>query len=410
METETVPIEDVFESPSNPRRNDDAVEHVAASLRRFGWQQPIVARDDGEVIAGNTRLKAAKSIGMTEVPVVRFEGSAMDAVAYQIADNRTGEFASWEDQELTKLLRTLRDEDSLEGVGFDEKDIDQLLADMAADADNQVDDPGPEDPPEAPVTVKGDLWLLGDHRLLCGDSTSADDVERLLDGHKPALMVTDPPYGVKLDQGWRDRREGVGLMGKAQADVIHQDDGFEWIPAMSLAACSVAYVWHAAAFASTVQEGLLAAGYEVRQQIVWAKTVAPMGRSAYQWKHEPCWYAVRKGATAGWVGGRKETTVWEAASPKHIMSGSTEKKEDHPTQKPLECMATPIRNHSGDVYEPFMGSGTTLIASEQLGRKCYGIEISPAYVDVALKRWMGATGKQATLDGKTWDEVQDARG
>jgi DNA modification methylase len=223
------------------------------------------------------------------------------------------------------------------------------------------------------------------HRVMCGDSTDAGDVAMLLAGAEPYLMVTDPPYGVALDQGWRDRI-GINLMGKAQSDALQGDEGFNWASTIPLWPTSVVYLWHGGAHSVPSFTALEDAGYEVRQQIVWVKTMAPLSRSAYHWKHEPCWYAVRHGADARWAGDRKQTTVWELASPKHIMGGSDEEKQDHPTQKPLGCMSLPIHNHKGDVCDPFLGSGTTIIAAEQEGRVCYGMEIEPKYVAVTLER------------------------
>ena len=199
LAVEIVSIDKLFCSPSNPRDNDKAVPQVAASLQRFGWQQPVVARPTGEVIAGNTRLKAAQSLGTKEVPVVWFEGGDLDALAYSIADNRTGEIASWEEASLAALLTELKDEDSLDGIGFEEDDIDRLLAGLDDNNYDELEDAGAEEAPENPISEVGDLWILGDHRLLCGDSTKAEDVARLMDGETARLMATDPPYLVDYD-------------------------------------------------------------------------------------------------------------------------------------------------------------------------------------------------------------------
>jgi len=193
---EIVPISRLFCSPTNPRRNDDAVPHVAASIRRFGWQQPIVARRSGEVIAGNTRLKAAQQLGMTEVPVWWFDGSDLDAVAFSVADNRTHDFAQWNEPELARLLGQLRKEDSLDGVGYSTEDIDALIQQLREqeEIDKGLTDDGPDEPPAVAMARTGDLWILGEHRLLCGDSTSLKDVLRVLAGDKASLCATDPPY------------------------------------------------------------------------------------------------------------------------------------------------------------------------------------------------------------------------
>jgi len=200
LAVEWVPIERVYLSPSNPRINDPAVEHVAASIRKFDWQQPIVAKRTGEVIAGNTRLKAAKSLGLPSVPVVWFEGTDLEAAAYQVADNRTHEFATWDERTLAQILEQLRAEDALEGVGFSTGEIDDLLARLEAElGPGEIQDPGAGELPDQAVTRKGDLWVLGTHRLLCGDSARAEDVDRLLAGAPIHLVNTDPPYGVKVE-------------------------------------------------------------------------------------------------------------------------------------------------------------------------------------------------------------------
>ena len=210
LRVEWIPIDRVFANPANPRINDAGVDPVAASLRRFGWRQPVVAKRTGEVIAGNTRLKAAAKLGMTEVPVVWFDGPDIEATAYAIADNRTHEFSEWDDPALARLLEELRAEDSLDGVGYSDQDIDDLLAELTQDDDEEgdVDDPGPEAPPVTPVSRPGDLWILGDHRILCGDSTNAEDVARLMGGDSAALLATDPPYCV--DYTGADRPQDSG--------------------------------------------------------------------------------------------------------------------------------------------------------------------------------------------------------
>jgi ParB-like chromosome segregation protein Spo0J len=191
------PIDKLFCSPTNPRQNDASIPHVAASLRRFGWQQPVVARRTGEVIAGNTRRLAAQHLGMTEVPVWWFDGTDLDAVAYAVADNKKHEFAQWDEAALARLLEQLRAEDSLEGVGFDDEEISRLIAGLAAEESADLDDPGAEPPPAVSVAKPGDLWILGNHRLLCGDSTHIADVHRVRNGKAAALVETDPPHLVE---------------------------------------------------------------------------------------------------------------------------------------------------------------------------------------------------------------------
>ena len=378
----------------NPRKNDPAVKAVADSIKRFGFGAPLLARQaNGEIIAGHTRLKAAIKLGLTEVPVRYLDLTESEAHALALADNKVGELAEWDDAVLAEVLKGMAEAgDNIEGLGWSSNDIQKMIT-----------EPGTEDgevmePPAEPITKPGNLWLLGNHRLLCGDSTKAEDVERLMAGAKAELMVTDPPYGVKLDQSWRDKALGDKAMGPGNRNVVANDDKADWTETWSLFGGDVAYVWHAGKFSDVVMASLRNAGFEICQQLIWNKSVMVMGRSDYHFKHEPCWYAVRKGRSHGWIGDRKQTTVIDAKSPNHIMSGSDEEKTNHPTQKPVECMAYLMRNHDGSVYDPFLGSGTTLIAAEQLGRKCYGMELSPAYCDVIINRWETLTGKKATLD------------
>lgn len=295
--------------------------------------------------------------------------------------------------------------------------------------------------PENPTLRLGDLWVLGAHRLICGDSTQLPVVSELLDGTVPFLMVTDPPYGVDYDPSWR-RAAGVNKsdrMGK-----VRNDDRADWKAAWRLFPGNVGYVWHASQRAAEVQASLSAAGLAVRAQVVWAKSRLALSRSNYHWRHEPCyyalrdggkltkeqeaevlrearaaiaggleddhvpcWYAMRAGAGARWVGGRKQSTLWEIAST------DDGDKNHHGTQKPIECMARPMRNHDcAEVYDPFVGSGTSLVAAELLGKRCFAVELDPAYVDVAVLRWQAMSGKQATHaeTGATFTDVAASRG
>jgi DNA modification methylase len=269
-----------------------------------------------------------------------------------------------------------------------------------------TEDEVPE-PPEKPVTRPGDVWLVGKHRLMCGDSTKAEDVARLLAGAKPALCVTDPPYGVEYDPEWRQEAAGKGWLAYAPERVgeVTHDDRADWYDAWALTPSDVLYVWHAGRHASIVQAGIERAGFEIRSQIIWAKPHFPISRGHYHWRHEPCWYAIRKGARACWVGDRKQTTLWEVALDCNVEGG-------HSTQKPVNLMAPSIRNHEGDVHDPFLGSGTTLIAAEELGRVCYGMEIEPRYCDVTLRRWANLTGEAPIRagDGARFSDLVEEKG
>jgi DNA modification methylase len=314
-------------------------------------------------------------------------------------------------------LREIQDLDiDLSLSGFDPGEIDKLL--LLEDEERANATPPL---PESPVSRLGDLWLLGSHRVLCGDATSKDVVARLLGDRKPRLMVTDPAYGIQLDSEWRDRA-GLNKHGPAEPSymkrrteghtntTISGDTRADWSEAFELVpSLDVVYVWHASVHTTEVLAGLTRIGFLYPQQIIWNKQRTVLTRTHYWYQHEPCWYLRRKNAP--WFGKAGEnSTVWDAVSPKFIFSGSDEEKFDHPTQKPVELMRRPILNHlrRGElVYEPFLGSGTTLAAAELTERVCYGIELDPKYVDVVVQRWQQLSGKKATLDGdgQTFEEV-----
>ncbi|WP_394892228.1 site-specific DNA-methyltransferase [Mesorhizobium sp. AaZ16] len=372
---------------------------IAASIGEFGWTNPVLVDGENGIIAGHGRLLAARKLGMSTVPVIELAGlSEAQKRAYIIADNKMALNAGW-DNELLGLelggLASLGFDLSL--TGFDDLEIATLTSLGPAGLTDPDDIP---DTPEQPTTLPGDVWLLGKHRLICGDSTKAEDVERVLNGVKPHLLVSDPPYGVGYDPEWRVTR-GIAGSGTASGRVLN-DDRADWREAWALFPGDVAYVWHASLFAPVVADSLEAAGFSLRYHIIWDKTRLVIGRGDYHWQHEPAWYAVRKGRTGHWAGDRKQTTVWAIPHRKSV-SG-------HGTEKPVECMKRPIENNSSPgqaVYEPFSGSGTTIIAAEMTGRCCHAIELNPAYVDVAVKRWQEFTGQAAKLegDGRTFAEL-----
>ena len=397
MKIEQRSLDAVTPYAGNPRRiSAAAVAAVAESIRRYGFRQPIVVDAEGVVIVGHTRLQAAKQLGLKTVPVHVADLTPEQAAAYRLGDNRTGELAAWDDQALAAELTALVAASSMdvaavsEMTAFDTRELDRLLG----QSKGQTDPDEVPDPPADPVTTLGDLWVLGQHRLLCGNATSADDVGRLLDGVSPTLMVTDPPYGVRYDPTWRDDCGGtfanatVGMRGS-----VTNDDVVQWQEAWARFPGDVAYVWHAGIHAADVSQQLASVGFTTRAQIVWRKPHFILSRGHYHWQHEPCWYAVRQGRTAHWVGDRSQSTVWDIAGM-NPAGGGGEEKLGHGTQKPVECMERPLRNHEGDVYDPFVGSGTTLIAAERQHRACYALEIDPRYVDMAVARWEAYTGQQ----------------
>jgi len=356
----------------------------------------VLAKSDGSLIDGHLRIKAAKRLGMTEVPVVLCDDlSEAEIKALRISINRMAELAEWDEELLMTELEGLAAEGiTMDDVGFDLDALEELGASAEpegnpeADAEPQIDKA--EELRAKWGVEPGQLWELGDHRILCGDSTKAEDVARALDGAKPLLMVTDPPYGVEYDADWRNHTNDLGRSARAVGKVMN-DDRADWTEAWQLFSGDVAYVWHAGNKAHTVADSLISCGLEIVAQIIWAKNNMVIGRGNYHPKHEPCWYAVRKGGKRNFTDDRTQTTLWEIDKPQKSETG-------HSTQKPVECMARPIRNHDSEfVYEPFSGSGTTIIACEQLGRKCRAIEISPAYCAVAIQRWADATGKTPRL-------------
>jgi len=373
--------------PNNARTHSDAqVDQIVASMHEFGFTNPILVDEKDEIIAGHGRLMAALKMSTKKVPTIELKGlSQKQKQAYVIADNKLALNAAWDLDVLSAEIQGLINSDfQVDLLGFDTDELHDLLF-----KDEGLTDP--DDVPDVPretISKTGDVWLLGNHRLLCGDATDAADVTLLLDGAKPHLMVTDPPYGVEYDADWRN----VALTKSNRAvGKVSNDARDDWREAWILFPGDVVYCWHADRRASIVQDSFLFAGFEVRSQIIWAKNNIVIGRGDYHVKHEPCWYAVRKGKRGHWSGGRKQATVWDIDKPMKSETG-------HSTQKPVECMKRPIENNSkaGDaVYDPFMGSGTTIIAAEMTGRHCYGIEIAPEYVDVAVKRWQDFTGKQA---------------
>jgi len=389
----------------NARTHSDAqVAQIAASIVEWGWTTPVLIDEAGGIIAGHGRVLAARKLALPDVPVMVAAGwSEAQKKAYVLADNQLALNAGW-DMDLLKVevgdLSALGFD--LDLIGFDDK----LLADLLADPNAGLTDPDEvPDPPAEPVTVLGDVWIMGRHRLVCGDSTTVESVDACLAGVKPHLMVTDPPYGVEYDASWRDSALG-GKSGGRAIGVVKNDGNADWREAWALFPGDVAYVWCAPGpLQCTVYDSLLAAEIEPKQQIIWAKSQFAIGRGAYHYQHEVCWYAVRSGKVSHYIGDRKQTTLWKIDKPQKSETG-------HSTQKPIECMQKPIENNSSPgqaVYEPFSGSGTTIIAGETTGRHIYAIELSPAYVDVAVTRWQNFTGQKAIHEatGKTFDEMNN---
>jgi len=388
----------------NSRTHSDAqVAQIAASIREFGWTNPVLIDGADGIIAGHGRLLAARKLGLVDVPCIVLDHlSETQKRALIIADNKLALNAGWDNEMLGLELQELAAEDFDMGlVGFTDDELAALMADKTEGLTDPDDIP---EPPAEPVSVLGDVWVLGKHRIVCGDSTDADVVAKCLNGVTPHLMVTDPPYGVNYDADWRNHTGDLGRSARAVGKV-ENDDRADWGEAWALFPGDVAYIWHAGNMAHTVAESLVANGFNIRAQIIWNKSNMVISRGDYHPKHEPCWYAVRKGKIGHYVGGRKQTTVWDIDKPQKSETG-------HSTQKPVECMKRPIENNSSAgqaVYEPFSGSGTTIIAGEMTGRSIHAIELSPAYVDVAVIRWQEFTGEKAVHeDGRLFDDLRAA--
>lgn len=372
---------------------------VENSLRKRGAFRSIAsAGKDAEtlvVYAGNLTLEKAVEAGFTEIVNVHVRGNQLvnvvrddvapgsaEAIALGLEDNESAAKSYNPDIDIlaalaagdNAILAQLRKEDKvfggmLEGMGLKDETQDAPV-DLNRAAELQ----------KKWGTETGQLWKIGEHRLLCGDSTKREDVERVMD-IPLNLCVTDPPYGVEYDANWRNEAAEKGLLSYAASRVGQVENDFQddWTETWKLFTGDVLYCWHADRRASNTQRSLEDAGFEMRAQLIWAKPHFVIGRGHYAPRHEPCWYCVRKGKTASWIGDNLQDTLWNISLDKNVEGG-------HSTQKPLECMSRPISNHSGDVYEPFAGSGTTLVACQNLGRKARAIEISPAYVAVCLER------------------------
>ncbi|MEN6360057.1 MAG: DNA methyltransferase [Smithella sp.] len=373
--------------PKNPRFiRDEKFKKLCASIKDFPEAMPargIVVDEAGVILGGNMRYRACLELGMREIPatwVHRLAGLTVEQKRrFIIMDNR----GFGEDD--FELLANEWDMEELIAAGFDEKELTGVFDAEPVDAEPQID--RAEELNKVWKVKTGDLWRLGEHRLLCGDSTKAEDVARLLGDRKPVLMVTDPPYGVEYDANWRNEADrangrpyGASAIGK-----VTNDDRADWCEAWALFPGDVIYSWHPAGATSLVHAAALQdSGFNIRMQIIWAKNQFPIGRGDYHVKHEPCWYCVREGGKSNFTDDRTQTTLWEIDKPHKSDTG-------HSTQKPIECMARPMRNHNApEVYDPFLGSGTTMVAAQNLGRKCYGLEISPAYCAVILQRMTDA--------------------
>lgn len=416
-----VPLGDLTPDPANARKHGArSLEAIAASLKRFGQQKPAVYDESGVLVAGNGMLAAAKALGWSHLAAVKSGLAGVERAAYGIADNRTAELSEWDDEALSELISAMP-ADAVEAMGFM---LDELV-ELGLVAEPELEDdevPGPVAPA---VARMGDLWRLGDHRLLCGDSTKVEDIARVMDGDKADLVATDPPYVV----GYTGERPGKGKDWSAtyrEIDIVDAEAFYRsvFVGILSVLGDHAAiYCWHAHMRVGLIQRLWGELGILDHQQIVWIKPTPVLGRAFWHFQHEPCIMGWRKGSKPGHDGRHHISSVWvTAAGGRMLDTGESDVwladwegkarvvGNEHPTQKPIEIFARPMRKHTragAIVFEPFSGSGTQLVAAEKLGRRCRAIELQPVFVDVAIRRWQAITGRDATLEqtGRTWTET-----
>lgn len=390
-------IENIIDFEHNSRtHSEEQIEEVVNSINEFGYTNPILVDEKNVIIAGHCRVAGAKRAGLTEIPTIIVDGlTDVQKSALVIADNKMALNAGWNYDKLIHQISFLRDSGyNTDLTGFKADEIATFMPDEIPPFEGDEDAIG--EAPIEPITKFGDVWLLGKHRLLCGSSTMVDDVEKLLAGNKPNLMITDPPYGVKYEASWRAEAKNRKKTEREETSNLMNDDQADWYDAYVLFPGNVVYVWHASAFTDVVMDGLRRSDFEPKQQIIWNKNIHALSRSDYHWKHEPCWYAIRNGKDHSWNGSRKEMTIWDVNS---IIN--EEGKTSHPTQKPVELYLRSIENHTkaGDyIYDPFGGSGTLIIACEKTKRRALSIELDPKFCDVIVARWEKFTGKKAELE------------
>ena len=399
------PVSDLIEYARNPRKNDHAVDKVAAAIREFGFRVPILAKSDKTVVDGHLRLKAAKKLGIETVPVMLCDDMTDAQIkAFRISVNRVAEFAEWDDEMLRVEFAELSELGfDLDLTGFSLDEIDALK--ITEVEPGLTDEDAVPEAPEQPVTVDGDVWLLGRHRLMCGDSTSIDAMERLCEGQLVDMWLTDPPYNVAYEGKTKD---ALTIKNDKMGDDSFRAflrDAYVAADAV-MKAGAVFYIWHADSEGYNFRGAAKDACWTVRQRLIWKKQTMVMGRQDYHWKHEPCLYGWKDGAAHLWATDRKQTTILEFDRPS--------RNAEHPTMKPVELFEYQMLNNtkgSDIVLDSFAGSGTTAIACEKHGRQARLMELDPKYCDVIIKRWQDFTGKQATLEatGETFEELSNAR-
>jgi DNA modification methylase len=410
LQVERWPVDKLIPFARNARTHSaEQVAQIAASIAEFGFVNPVLIGPDNVIIAGHARLLAARKLGMPEVPVIVLDHlTPTQRRALVIADNRLALSAGWDEEMLRVELAALReDEFDLDLVGFTAEELEELLADPEAEAAGHTDEDAVPEAPEAAVTAPGDVWILGSHRLLCGDATVLSDLEKVLAGGLSDMAFSDPPYGVNYGATMKDK-----LRGK-QRTIANDNLGAAFEPFLREACANMLavtkgalYICMSSSELHTLYRAFTESGGHWSTFIIWAKNTFTMGRADYQRQYEPMLYGWKEGADHFWCGARDQGDVWFVKKP--------QVNDLHPVMKPVELIERAIRNSSKSrdtVLDPFGGSGSTLIACEKTGRQARLIELEPKYCDVAIVRWRDFTGRQATLegDGRTFEELRDER-
>ena len=409
LKIEYWPIDRLVFYARNPRKNEHAVPKMASLIKEFGFKVPVVARSDGSVVDGHLRLMAARHLGMETVPVVLAdEWTPAQVKAFRIAVNKSAELAEWDTSLLALEIEDLKELDfDLELTGFELPELEDILgAGADGGTEGQTDPDAVPEAQEEPVSRLGDVWLLGRHRLMCGDSTDAGSVALLMAGEKADLLLTDPPYNVSYEGATKDR---LTILNDSMDDEKFRSflaDAFKAADTVMKNGAAF-YIWHADSEGYNFRGAVRDTGWMVRQCLIWVKNSMVLGRQDYQWKHEPCLYGWKDGAAHLWTSDRRQTTVLEFNKPN--------RNGEHPTMKPVELFEYQMLNSTNReavVLDLFGGSGTTMIAAEKNGRSARLMELDPRYCDVIVRRWQDFTGKEATLeeDGRTFARVKEERG
>lgn len=410
MKIQLLPPDKLIPWGRNPRVNDHAVERVAAGIQRNGFNQPIVCDQHFRICVGHTRWKAAQFLGLKEVPVFQKEMTEKQFKDYNISDNKLGELADWDKDGLKEIVLELKKENlDLEVLGFSIDEIEEMTT--FHHPGKTEEDLIPEIKAKA-VSRRGDIWLLGEHRLMCGDAIDGTSVSRLMNGECASLLQTDPPYGIAYVANAKSKGQSI-THEDIENDELDGEKLQSFLEKMIKSAIphliknAAFYLWHPMLTQGTFFAAAAAAAADIliHRQIIWVKPSLVFGRGDYHWRHELCFYGWVKGNRPAFYGPRNQTTIWEIGR---------ETQKEHPTAKPVDIWKAPIENHTRQkelCYEPFAGSGSQIIACEKLNRRCNAMEISENYCDVIIHRWQNYTGKQAVLDStkETYNVLSNLR-